>query len=67
MGLPATTLTDPHLVQQLPGALQAGVADIYSGAFLPIFAVLAGIFAVGVLLSVFMPEQRLSEATTRAE
>jgi EmrB/QacA subfamily drug resistance transporter len=65
LGLPASTITDPQAVRQLPGAVQAGVAEIYSGAFLPIFAVLACIFGVGVLLSVFMPEQRLAEGETR--
>jgi EmrB/QacA subfamily drug resistance transporter len=63
LGLPASTITDPHAAQQLSAALQSGVAEIYAGAFLPIFALLAGIFGVGVLLSVFMPEQRLSETS----
>ncbi|TDU20261.1 MDR family MFS transporter [Arthrobacter sp. JUb115] len=63
LGLPASTITDPHTVQQLSAALQLGVSDIYVGAFLPIFTVLACIFGIGVLLSVFMPEQRLSEST----
>lgn len=63
LDLPATTITDPHAVQQLSGAAQAGVAEIYAGAFLPIFMLLACIFGVGVLLSIFMPEQRLSETT----
>lgn len=63
LGLPASTITDPHAAQQLAAALQSGVAEIYAGAFLPIFALLAGIFGVGVLLSVFMPEQRLSETS----
>jgi MFS family permease len=62
LGLPASAVTDPHAVQQLPAALQAGVAEIYAEAFLPIFTLLACIFGVGVLLSIFMPEQRLSEA-----
>jgi EmrB/QacA subfamily drug resistance transporter len=63
LGLPASTITDPHAAKQLSTALQSGVAEIYAGAFLPIFALLAGIFGVGVLLSIFMPEQRLSEST----
>jgi EmrB/QacA subfamily drug resistance transporter len=62
LDLPASAVTDPHAVQQLPVEVQAGVADIYATAFLPIFLVLAGIFAVGVLLSILMPEQKLSEA-----
>jgi EmrB/QacA subfamily drug resistance transporter len=62
LDLPASAVTDPHAVQQLPIEVQAGVADIYATAFLPIFLVLAGIFAVGVLLSILMPEQKLSEA-----
>ena len=66
LGLPASTITDPQAVQQLPAALQAGVATIYADAFLPIFALLACIFGVGVLLSVFMPEQRLAEGMDRS-
>ncbi|MFE8887070.1 MFS transporter [Pseudarthrobacter enclensis] len=62
LNLPASAVTDPHGVQQLPAEVQAGVAGIYATAFLPIFLVLAGIFAIGVLLSIFMPEQKLSEA-----
>ena len=65
LGLPASTITDPGAVQHLSDELQAGVAVIYSDAFLPIFALLACIFGVGVLLSIFMPEQRLSEASPR--
>lgn len=62
LNLPSSAITDPHAVQQLPADLQAGVADIYAAAFLPIFVVLACIFGVGILLSIFMPEQKLSEA-----
>lgn len=62
LGVPASTITDPHAAQQLSDTLQSGVAEIYAGAFLPIFTLLACIFGVGVLLSIFMPEQRLSEA-----
>jgi EmrB/QacA subfamily drug resistance transporter len=65
LNLPASTITDPAAVSGLPAELQAGVAEIYSGAFLPIFALLACIFGVGVLLSILMPEQRLSEAPAR--
>lgn len=61
LGLPPSMITDPDAVQQLPPALQSGVATIYTDAFLPIFGLLACIFAVGVLLSVFMPEQRLAD------
>ncbi|WP_235521334.1 MFS transporter [Paenarthrobacter sp. AR 02] len=61
LGVPPSTITDPHAVQQLPAHLQAGVAVIYTDTFLPIFGLLACIFAVGVLLSVFMPEQRLAD------
>ncbi|MFF1253937.1 MDR family MFS transporter [Pseudarthrobacter sp. NPDC058329] len=64
LGLPAATITDPHAAQQLSAALQSGVAEIYASAFLPIFTLLACIFGIGVLLSVFMPEQRLSESTS---
>ncbi|WP_181365282.1 MFS transporter [Arthrobacter sp. HMWF013] len=62
LGLPGSVITDPRAVQQLPEAIQAGVAAIYSDAFLPIFALLACIFGAGVLLSIFMPEQRLAES-----
>ncbi|WP_285320378.1 MFS transporter [Pseudarthrobacter sp. lyk4-40-TYG-27] len=62
LDLPASAVTDPHAVQQLPVEVQAGVADMYATVFLPIFWVLAGIFAVGVLLSIVMPEQKLSES-----
>ncbi|MFJ5956371.1 MDR family MFS transporter [Paenarthrobacter sp. NPDC092416] len=61
LGLPPSMITDPQAVQQLPPALQSGVAAIYTDAFLPIFGLLACIFGVGVLLSIFMPEQRLAD------
>lgn len=62
LNLPVTAITDPVTVAGLPAELQAGVSVIYANAFLPVFALLACIFGAGVLLSVFMPEQRLSEA-----
>lgn len=65
LGLSQSTVTDPHAVQQLAAPLQAGVAEIYAEAFLPIFTVLACIFGVGVLLSIFMPEQRLSSEQSK--
>lgn len=61
LGLPAESVTDPAVVQNLPEAVRAGVAEIYAEAFTPLFGVLACVFAAGLLLSVLMPEQRLSE------
>ena len=61
LGLLPSTVTDPAAMGGLNPEQQAGIAVIYSDAFLPIFSLLAIIFAMGVVLSVFMPEQRLAE------
>lgn len=60
LGLPAESVTDPATVRDLPAPVRAGVADIYIDAFTPLFGVLVCVFAAGFLLSVLMPEQRLS-------
>lgn len=61
LDLPATNITDPVAVAGLPPELQTSVSVIYSHAFLPVFDLLACIFGVGILLSIFMPEQGLSD------
>lgn len=61
LGLAPATVTDPAAVHGLTAGQKAGVAEIYADAFLPIFALLAVIFAAGVVLSFLMPEQRLAE------
>lgn len=61
VGLPTEAITNPLVVQQLPAAVQSDIAAIYSDAFHPIFWLLAGIFGIGVLLSILMPQQQLSD------
>ncbi|WP_458106629.1 MFS transporter [Arthrobacter sp. R3-55] len=66
LGLDPATVTDPAAGFGLTASQKAGVAEIYANAFLPIFALLAVIFAAGAVVSFLMPEQRLAE-TAKAD
>jgi len=64
-GLDASTLT-PQLVHGASPAVQAGVAQIYSSVFTPIFTALAGAYALGIVAAVLLPHGRLSDESVPA-
>ncbi|AXJ08750.1 MFS transporter [Arthrobacter sp. PM3] len=59
-GLDSSTLT-PQLVHGSAPGVQAGVAQIYSSVFTPIFIALAATYAVGIIAAVLLPHGRLSD------
>ncbi|MET1086115.1 MAG: MFS transporter [Arthrobacter sp.] len=59
-GLDPATLT-PQFVHGAAPAVQAGIAQIYSTVFVPIFLALAVTYAVGIVAAVLLPHGRLSD------
>lgn len=59
-GLDAATLT-PRAVHEASAAVQAQVAELYSGVLAPIFAGLAITYAIGIVAAVWLPNGRLSD------
>lgn len=58
--LDASTLT-PQLVHGSTDAVQDAVALIYHDVYAPIFAVLAGVYALGIIAAILLPAGRLSD------
>ncbi|MFE6255946.1 MDR family MFS transporter [Agromyces sp. NPDC057865] len=59
-GLDASTLT-PQLVQQSTPTVQAEVAQLYGGLFVPVFLALAVTYALGIVAAVLLPAGQLSD------
>ena len=59
-GLDASTLT-PQLVQQTTPTVQAEVAQLYGGLFVPVFLALAVTYALGIVAAVLLPAGQLSD------
>ena len=59
-GLDASTLT-PQFVQQSAPAVQAEVAQLYGGLFVPVFIALAVTYALGIVAAVLLPAGQLSD------
>ncbi|ADJ47423.1 MFS transporter multidrug efflux transporter [Amycolatopsis mediterranei S699] len=51
----------PALVRSLPPDLQHTVVAAYQHALVPVFAYLAPVFAIGIILAFFLPEKKLSD------
>ncbi|MFD5214289.1 MFS transporter [Microbacterium sp. NPDC058345] len=58
--LDAATLT-PQAVHTATEALQDAVAEIYHDVYAPVFAALAAVYALGVVVAAFLPAGRLSD------
>ncbi|GHF15993.1 MFS transporter [Pseudolysinimonas yzui] len=58
--LNASTLT-PELVRGLAVGLQQEVAGVYGAVMAPVFAALAGVYAVGVVAAILLPSGRLTD------
>jgi MFS family permease len=59
-GLDASTLT-PQLVRQTTPTVQAEVAELYGGLFVPVFLALAVTYALGIVAAVLLPAGQLSD------
>ncbi|MGO4237846.1 MDR family MFS transporter [Pseudarthrobacter sp. YAF2] len=64
--LDSATLT-PALVHAADPALRSAVATIYHNVFSPIFLALAGIFVLGLIAALLLPEGRLSDESVDDE
>jgi EmrB/QacA subfamily drug resistance transporter len=62
-GLDSHTLT-PALVHAADPALQAEIASIYHDVFSPVFLALAGIYILGFITALLLPDGRLSDEAT---
>ncbi len=61
-GLDSQTLTPPALVHAAdPPALQAEIASIYHDVFSPVFLALAGVYVLGFIAALLLPDGRLSD------
>ena len=49
----------PHVANALPPALRDTVLNTYVGGFVPMYLMLTGIYAVALLLSLFLPNVQL--------
>jgi len=58
--LDPATLT-PQLVHATPDAVQGAVSAIYHDVYAPVFAVLAAVYALGIIAAVLLPAGRLSD------
>ena len=59
-GLDSHTLT-PALVHAADPALQAEIAAIYHDVFSPVFLALAGVYILGFIAALLLPDGRLSD------
>jgi EmrB/QacA subfamily drug resistance transporter len=59
-GIDAATLT-PAIAHAQSSAIQLQIASIYRNIYIPIFAALAGVYVVGIIAAILLPNGRLSD------
>jgi EmrB/QacA subfamily drug resistance transporter len=61
LGGTSTESITPAIVRSLPEAVRDQVIDAYTDSLLPVFAGLVPVVAIGLVLAIFLPHQRLQD------